>query len=444
MTNKEAWLLYMKDVTSPDSFIEMGFYGLIASALQRRVYLGSDERPLFGNQYIILVADAGIGKNLVLGPVSSILKHHKLERFKVPQKQEVDNMSTTEQLDAVQALMAEMTAANNEHLNGQFNRLQKLEEPLLFPIAADALTFEALVRTHARSLRSIFPDKYLDSRLLKSKLYTHASLCFCLEEISSLFRKHTEDVVNYLIKAFDCGEYTYETKNKGTDRVKNSCLNLIAGTTPAFMRETFNDKLLNEGFSSRTVFVYGTESRFYRFDVAKHSAEQIVAKQQLIDFVKKLSILFGPVTYSPEAYEYMKEYVENILGRQRQRINASPKLISYYARKNIHVQKMAMAIHFSESTEMEIQIETVQAAVKLLEGIELNMDKALNIGGRNPLGKTSDRVFKFLQTTGPKTDVEIWTEFIDDITKKELEEVIDYLRISGKVGLMDNKKYIAK
>lgn len=420
----------------------MGFYAMISAALQRRVYLGSDERPLFGNQFIILVGPPATGKGLTLIPIDEILRYHKLKRFKIPTKEEVANTPTQGQTEAAMAMLAEFETANNKPLNGAFSKLSRTEEPLRIPIAAQATTYEALVRAHSQAIRSMIPsDK--TSRLIKSGMYTHSSICFCLEEISSLFKKHQESVVQYLITAFDCQTYKNDTKTQGTDYVVNSCLNFLGGTTPAFMKETFDTKLLNDGFSSRTIFVYEEEPRGYCFDLAIYSKEQLDAKKQIIDHVDKLTEIFGLVTYAPDARDFIKHYVEELIGRQKLRTNSSPKLEAYYGRKRVHVQKLAMAIHFAESTTMVIELADCKRAIELLDMLEQKMDKALNVGGRNPLGRVAERVYKFLERVGPRDTAEIWAEFVDEVNAQENLEVLDFLLKAGRVRKLKNEKYIA-
>ncbi len=444
MTNFDAWHYYMKDVVSPQSFVTMSFYSMVASALQRRVYLGSDERPLFPNMYIILIADPGVGKGVALDPVVTALRTHKIKKMKIDPKAQ---MTTEEQADALAALMAEMDTANNKEPNGSFKKLSNMEEPLLFPLAASAITYEALVKVHAQSLRSIFPTGDKSSRLLKSGLYTHSSLSFVLEEISSLFRKHTEDVANYLITAFDCKDYKYQTIGRGTDRVINPCLNLLAGTTPSFMKEKFSENLLNDGFASRVIFVFEERNRHYNmFDMAEVSEEQVAAKNKVIQHLEVLGTLFGRARYADDAHVFMKDYVEKRLGENREKVNKDPKLLYYYSRKNIHIQKLVMAMHFAETTDMTIQLDTCERAIKLLDRIELTMHRALNTSSRNPLDTIAIRVLQAIELK-PMDKAEVWAMFFKDLqTPQEVETVMDFLVTTNKVKqiMKDGKfKYVA-
>jgi RNA-binding protein YhbY len=438
MTNFDAWHFYMKDVIAPASFISLSFYSMIATALQRRVFLGSEERPLFPNMYIILVGEPGIGKGVALDPIVTALRHHKLKKFRVDKNKE---QTTEEQAQTLAALLAEMETSNNKEPNGEFKKMSSYEEPLLFPIAANAITYEALVKAHAQSLRSTFPvekERYKNCPLLKQGLYNHSSLAFVLEEISSLFRKHTEDVAQYLITAFDCKDYKYQTIGRGVDRVINPCLNLLAGTTPQFMKSTFTDNLLNDGFASRVVFCFEPKNRFYRFESAVVTPEQVAAKNQVIAHLEKLAYLFGQVTYSPEAKEFMKHYIEVTIGEKQERINKDPKLIYYYSRKNIHVQKIAMAMHFAETSETEIQLSTCETAIQFLNNIEVGMHRALSRDGRNPLAPVIENIRKSLYLNF-KTKLQIWEEhFLDLAGEHELEEALEYLMKTNKIVKMTN------
>ena len=449
-TNLERWEYYMRDVTSPTMYITLGFYFMIAAALQRRVYLGSDERPLFPNLYIILVGEPGVGKGLVIKPVTEFLKHHKLRRFKLKKDKPLTGDDATANLDVMKAMLEEFNATNGLNIdpamlatmtgqeqpaqgNSKSTQRKLPEDPLLIPMTADAITYEALVRAHANSLRSIgTTDK---SRLVVNGYYSHSSLCISLEELSSMLRKHTQDVVNYLLRGYDCGDYVYETRTQGISKVKSMCLNMLGGTTPTFMKSAFTDELLSEGFSSRTIFCYAPENRFERFEVSRMSSEQLAAKDAILAHIERLSVLFGQVTYTPEAYDFMKNYIEVELKEHRKRCPA--KLLHYYARKNITIQKLAMAHHFAESTEMVIQLESCHFAVKLSAEVEKTMETALETGGRNPLAPATNKIYRAVKMAGPYTFTQLWGMFVDSVNEQELGEILKFLQATGKIKMLE-------
>src|SRR5579864_3128365 len=79
MTNFDKWQAYTAGVPAPQNFIDWGFYSMIASCLQRRVWCFSDEDKCYPNMYITLVGPPGTGKGLVTKRIVELLRYYKLE-----------------------------------------------------------------------------------------------------------------------------------------------------------------------------------------------------------------------------------------------------------------------------------------------------------------------------------------------------------------------------
>lgn len=423
--NLERWRYYMQDIISPNSYIDMGFYFMISSALQRRVYLGHDERPLFPNLYILLIGRPGIGKGLVIKPITNLLKFHKHK----DRDKEYGTLGGVSGNGAAAIKDVEDIIDSLKTTGTQYLRDKHKEESLIFPVSADSITYECLVQEHATSVR--YHKVPIEHPFVKKGYYRHCSLIFLLEEISTLFRKHTEDVTRYLLKAYDCEDYEHKTKHFGIDSVRRGCLSLLGGTTPDFILEAFNDKLLNEGFASRAISVFESSPRFYRFDMAHFNDEQLGCKTFILKHLFNLYKLFGKVEYSPEAYEFLRYYVEEVLPNCK--VNRSPKLDHYYARKNIHLQKLAMAIHFADSTEMVLPLWACEKALSVLNSLEVKMDQALHVSGKNPVGTAAVKIERVLECKGPLTFTEIWGLFIHDLDQNQMLEAITYLIQAGKI-----------
>ena len=385
---------------------------MISAALQRRVWVGPNEKPLFPNLYVILVGQPGIGKGLVIKSIHEFIKFNKAKSSK---QDESTNNNEAVDLDYLITALHEV-AGSKTKLN--------VDDPLMFPMAPESTTYESLVKTNAKAIRLVGPVE--KTSLSPNGRYVHSSLCFVLEEMSSLFRKKTEAIVNYLICAFDGGDYTYETKTQGTDRVRRTCLNFLAGTTPRFMQETFDDRLLNEGFAARTIFAMEYANRSNKFGINPFNDLQLKCKAEILMHLRKLSSLFGHVEYTTQAWERLRHYFEDELPIYR--VNNHPKLDAYYARKNIHVQKLALAIHFSDSIEMIINLEEVEKALKILSELEIRMHSALTFTGKNPLAQVSKDILRAIEkSSNGLTFVEIWVGFSGEIREQELQECIRYL-----------------
>lgn len=429
MTNYEKWQGYCSGLPSPDNFIQWGYRYLIAAALQRRVWMPPKHRPCYPNLYPILVAKPGVGKGQVIKSVEEILRYHKLEV-----NQEAPRSANTEEERIVAARMAEQDLAQaqeNEKANG---KQQNLEKPLLIPMAANATTYEALVQHMSRCLRRINYQEVNGDGKAHMKIYSHSSLCFCLEEISSLFRKHQDAVVNFLLQTYDCNEnYEHETIGRGKDRIRRVCLNLFGGTTPDFMQKTFDDGLLNQGFSSRAFFIFATKNRKTLFFIPELTREQAAYRDEIIKYVKGLTTLYGQVHIDTDTINFLQNWWESYEKDSTKRASQSRKMEAYYARKNIHVMKVAMAIHFGETYDMHIPKERFEQAIQELHDEEKTMHLALTVESDNPLAAPSNQIHEYLVNNGKKSRNELLVEFWGRVDGDQLDKILNFLQTSEQV-----------
>ena len=359
--NLQAWRYYLQDLTSPDSYINMSFYFMIQACLQRRVFYGPAAYAIFPNDFYIMVGEPGVGKGLTISPVNVAMRYHKLfEQItpvtvapKVIEDNPKQHTVTNAELDAFHKAQEELLAEKRKD--------PKWEEPLLYPVPADAMSYQRLVQANARSIRRIKPQTIQPEAaplVGKSGIYTHCSMASILQELSSLFQENKKELVDYLLQAWDCQDYRYETVHREADIVQNCCYSLLAGTTPGFMHDTFSDRLVNEGFSARTIFIVEHRPRSNHYGIKEFTLGQLEALHNFYVHMRKLSKLFGQIKLTPEALAFTKHYFEEELPFRRANTNLT--LTPYYAKKNLHHLKLAMGIHFADSLSMEIPLSAVQ------------------------------------------------------------------------------------
>ena len=445
MTNYEKWKCFMADVSSPEDFVDIGFYFLIAAALQRRVWLGPPERPIFPNMNVVLCGLPGVGKGEVIKPVNHLLKFHKLsgneaDASKGENVLKIDTMIEKAKRDNLDPTLIEALYNSKDAVvaANAANQKEEKKERLLIPVAPESTTCEMLTQIHAASMSKM---NVTACKMAPNGFYGHWSLAVVLEEMSSLFKKRTHDIANYFIVAYDCGDYTYATKNAGTDKIRKSCLSFLAGTQPSFIKSTFDDKLLGEGFSSRTFFIWGEKTNKHRFIYPPLTSEQLNAERDLLHRIRELSTLFGQVTYAPDALEYLENYMRETFPSIE---NAGHDVLKpYYARMNQHLMKISLVGHFAENNDYTISLTTAKWATTFAERIQKNMHKCLVLTGRNTLAPVYEKVLRYISKceSGAKM-IDIWQKFVGDFQNfKEVTECMEFLQTGGKIeGREQNKE----
>lgn len=440
----ECWQLLMREITSPQSFVDMGIYFTVAAACQRRIWTNADHQKLYLNIYPILVGRPGIGKGLVMKVVMEMLKKHKLS----------DTLSKPLDMSSADSVTAAAVEASDFAKAGQ-STLQAPKERLRIPIGPDNGSYESVVKLCAESARSISYKRF-DKKLDKivSDVYRHNSMAFALEELSSFLHKDSKKAVNFLTKAYDCGDYSYTTIGRGEDYIKQVCLCFMAGTTPTFLEEAFGEGILGDGFAARVWYIFAAENRFYKMFSPELTEEQLAARARIEDHILKLTKVYGYLDFTEEARAYLKQWWEVDMRKLGYiRPNPSDKLDSYYERKKVHVVKLASIIHMMEDARMvagstepltKVTLEETKRAMKVLDELEPNMHYALNFVGANPLAKLERKAYNTIKKLGfVGSDELLLLLWEDDPTGQptvSVNEVLNHLREKGEIGFSDEKK----
>lgn len=377
--------------------MDFGWLSTVLSALQRRVWIG-DLRgtPLFPNSYVILIGPPGVGKGLVLGEVYSMLSYHK-EKIS-------DDASRAEAVEAA------------------------VHRRLVFPLGPHDCTYERIAHKLAESIR---PFRFQNNGT--KHVYSHSSMALILEELGSLFKDRKDHGMSkFLLQIFDCKDYDYETQTRGSALVKNPCLSIIAGCTPKFLPQGVQKGILEDGTVSRMLWLFETTPRPTGFFLEQQNEETILGRKLLLDYLLSLSKLFGPVKFDDEAEAFLVKWNLNLTKYQ---LNFSAKMESYFARIKVHLQKLSIAVHFSEKLDYVITLSDVKTAAKLLASIEKKMDIGFSAAGRNQYAGITKEILQYIAARNGEyvSLADLLSHFSSDLTYEELDKQLMELVLMNKL-----------
>lgn len=394
MTNFDAWHFYNKDLFSPTHFVSWGWYSVVAAALERRVFFDNEERPLFPCMYTVFVAPAGVGKGLVMDECAKIMKQPR-------------------------------PSQNRARLPTPLSYAMDQRAPeTLFNIAADSTTYESLL-VETKNATEPFENH-------KGDLTVQAALYFLLDEYTSIFKLHAEDLITFLLTAWNGKDYVRKTKNKGHDALKNPCFNLLGSTTPPEFAKILRREIIGTGIMGRTMLVYGRENRSRGIRIPAPTDEQRHAQQQCMAWVRELKGVKMCVKYAHETDQVLERWYADEAGV---RINHNPKLDEYYVRKLTHLHKLMMALHFSEpGFERPVPPDIALKAIDILAATEKDMHLALTAGGRNELSPIADAIARYIsRAPGGVGYVDVCDKFIVDATIEEIDTILQTLAAQQRI-----------
>lgn len=391
MTNFEKFHFFFKDMESPTHYLDWNFYFMISSCLARRVWFGDNEFPIFPNLYLIFVGPPSLGKSLPANKCKEVLSKLETIITKPPIKEGDDPII----------------------------KLKKLVQ-----IAPDSCTLESLWEALSKISEGIpYGEK-------PRKVYSHASLCFYIgDELGNLFRENTQDLVKFLTAGFDCGNFFRTTKHCGIVDIRNMCINLLGCCTPNWIQDTLSDSLIEEGFSSRVIFLWGEKKRQLTPEL-RIAQDQKDAMIELHKHLMELCKLFGEAKVTPEAKQWFNEWY---MHSEATKANNDPKLAHYYGRKKVHLRKLAMILHFSEKTDLLITVDDYKKALIILDTVEMSMHKALGSKNRNPISTLANAILMQVKSEGPTGAKKILVTHYNGGNKAEIEEALSYLTMTDQL-----------
>lgn len=400
------WREWCKNFSSPWSYVDFGWLFCVSSALQRRVWLGKLEgQPLFANNYTVFIGTSGVGKGMVTREVKKLLAHHKYR---------AGDASNVSKVDALEEI---------------------IHPKLLFSMGPHDTTYEQFCVHMAENTRSVKYEK--DG---KKHVYSHASMSLVLEELGTLFkRRENSGLSKFLLQIYDCTDYDYTTKTRGTAIIRAPWLSLLGGCTPSFLPDGIRLGILEDGTVSRMLFIFETTPRPTPFFLVQPDDSAIAGRKILLEHLHNLSKVFGEVTFAAAAMDYLEQWNRQVLTSKSSRFSA--KMESYFSRVKIHIMKYAMAVHFSERLTMEVSLADVKMAIALLESIETKMDIGFSAVGRNQFAGVSKDILSFIKSQQDEfvSLPDLLQHFSNDLSYEELDRQLKELVIMDRLIERDSK-----
>lgn len=236
----------------------------------------------------------------------------------------------------------------------------------------DAATWQALTQSLAMNVDTVpFPD---GTHLPMSCMTIAAS------ELGTFLDVQNREMIDVLVDLWDGRNVTWKkiTKTSGEDAIPNPWINLIAGTTPAWIGSNMPEYAIGGGFTSRCVFVHAeSKHKLVAYPHLHIPPDHEAIKQRLVEDLVAISQLVGPFRLSDEAIEIGTKWYNDHWERTPEHLR-DDRIAGYVSRKQTHLHKIAMVLSAARRDDMLITADELNAGLVLLGSIELSMNKVFN------------------------------------------------------------------
>ena len=329
-----SYLNYTAQSESPTRYHIWCFLGVVAAALQRKVWIDMNFFKVFPNMYVVLVGPPGVKKTTAIRIATNLV-------------------------------------SSNPDIH----------------ISADATTREALIKAMKDAQQTI---SFEGSEM---KIGFHSSLTIVSEELSVFLGKENHALLSFLTNLYDCSDkWEYRTKNMGTDILHGTWLNMLAATTPAWLSGSIPLTAIGGGFTSRIIFIVEDEPR-HKKAIPKKTPEEKIIQEEITYDLEQIALLQGEMKLTPEA----STYFENWYMTKEDKLATDSRFSGYSARKHIHLLKVAMLLSICEDNDLVITAKHLELGLGLIDELEDKMVDAFGAAGRSDVGLDVDDILNVVK-----------------------------------------------
>ena len=325
-----AYLKYTEGTEPPTSYHLWCAISAIASALERKIYIKWGTETIFPNQYIILIGDSG--------------KCRKGVAFAI-----------------IQDLLKEVGVISS----------------------AESITREALIKDIKEALNS-----YSDP---EGGSVFHCSICSLQEELSIFLGQADIRFLADLTDWYNAKpDWTYRTKNMGTDKIQNICFNMLGGTAPDWLVSIIPQEAIGGGFTARCMFIVEEEKKHL---VPDPQPPDLYLRSKLISDLEYIHIMAGEAKFNKDAKEL---YIDWYLTKSAITGVKDPKFNSYNERRATHIKKLCMVLSASRGDDRIITVQDFNRALTIIETAEKKMSRVFSGLGEARYTKSTTLVLDYI------------------------------------------------
>lgn len=262
---------------------------------------------------------------------------------------------------------------------------------------------------------------------------THQSLSLYSMELGTLMATKPPEMVDMLTDIYDGNpDWARGTIAHNVQSISRPFLNLMAGTTPKWLGDKLGLIALEGGLVARCIFPYSDE-RILDNAWPEEDPRFNAIGRKIINDLTHIAHIEGEFKFADgrngEAFKWYEEWYKN---HDRFPKLEDPRTISYFDRKHIHMLKVAISLSLSYKDTLELTLEDLQRANKLLTLTEPGMAKALGAAGKNPLATELLRVAAQLASKKQVAYRDLLIANYHDLGKKNLDLILDELKSMGR------------
>jgi len=264
-----------------------------------------------------------------------------------------------------------------------------------------------------------------------------SAVTFSVSELGTFLDPTNRDQLDLLTGLWDGqkGVFDKVTKTQGGDVVENPWVNIIACTTPSWLRDNVTESIMGGGLSSRIIWIWGDRKRHLVAYPADHVPPGFSdTGDRLVEDLAHIATVCGAMRLSDAAKawgrDWYKSHYERALAGG---VAADESMSGYISRKQTHLHKIAMILSVAESDSLEIDTKHLVQADALLGAVEAEMHRVFDSIRVTPQARLASLVLDRVPVGGIEIQT-LFREFFTTVEFKEFEAAVKSCIQAGHIS----------
>lgn len=266
--------------------------------------------------------------------------------------------------------------------------------------------------------------------------YFHSSLTIHSPELTVFLGYQNLDLLTALIDWYDSNKnpWIYRTGNAGSQEIMGVWANILGASTPDLLRAALPLVSIGGGLIGRMILLFSPkrEKKIYvDLPTEQENKLESLLREDLID----MSRMRGQFLFTDSFIDVATEFYANFEEEDECRDH---RFEGYFNRKVATLYKLSMIFSACRDNDMVVIPEDFERSLEFLGEVEHMMYWALQGIGRNNLADVTTKVMAEIGRTRGSTISQLMARFRDDVTRHEMDSVLQTLTTIGYCVHMTN------
>lgn len=374
---------------------------ILSAAIRRNFYTMGGHSKKFANIYVLLEGPSGVGKNTAIGRAKDVL-----ERMNQRLREKAISPEALQLCPTVYVFASKVTPPKLVMHMDEYGEGKRRVGDLRF---------------------GEHPDD------------TESCGLIVAEEATTLLDRQqfgSDQLIGILTDAYD-GKLADDTVARGAKILNNVHLSMLLGSTIYWLRHSMTPQVFQGGFMGARMLI-----------ISKLPTSRCYPREPVMDPLARDMLVNKLCEYAQhDPCEMMLDNTANDLYeewyRNRTKTHEDERIHSYFSRKRVQLEKLAILISVSRWHQPWIKGEDMEYALRLLEHEEPGMLGAFREILTNEQTGHIEWVLKAIRAAGGHASMsELWRRSRNRMARQALEEALFTLTKMGEVGVREGPHYI--